>query len=92
MKIDFTETKSQLDKLVREAEQVVEKYNNAKWEDEVRDSYSPYVSECKETEREVRSIKSSLDEVSRQVGDIEESSRVMQTLDSIKSQADAIVV
>lgn len=92
MKVDFSNTKSQLEKLVREAEQTVEQYHHAEWEDEVRDSYSPYVTECKEIGTAVRSIKSGLDEVERQAGNVEESFQVMQTLDRIKSQADAIIV
>lgn len=92
MRIDFTETKSRLDKFARESEQVVEKYDNAEWEDEVRDSYIPYISQCKETVEAVRSIKSNLDEAERQAGCVEESANVMQAVDSIKSQTDAIVV
>lgn len=92
MKIDLTETKFQLDKLVREAGEVVEKYNSAKWEDDVHDSYSPYISKCKDAELTIRSQKSSLEEVEQQANDVEESSSVMQKLDSIKSQTDAIAV
>ena len=92
MKLNFSETKSQLDKLVREAEQVVGQYNNARWEDEVRNSYSPYIAKCREAESAVYSIKNSLDKVEQRAGGVEESSQVMQTLDSIKSRADAIIV
>lgn len=92
MRVNFADTKSQLDKLDREAEQVVEKYDSAKWEDEVKASHSSFVSQCNEIKSDINSIKSSLDGVEQLAGSVEESSNVKHELDDIKSQADSIVV
>lgn len=92
MKIDFSEMQSQLDKLHREGDQVVEEYNKARWEDEVRASHSAFISQCKETESKINSIKSSLDSVEQVAGGVEDSSNVKHELDDIRSQADSIVV
>lgn len=92
MKIDFSEVKSQLDKLANEAEPVVAVYQQAEWEDEVQASYKPYISECNDLEGQVDRIKNTLGSIESLAGNIEESSDVKHELDCIKSQADAIVV
>ena len=84
MRVNFADTKSQLDKLDREAEQVVEKYDSAKWEDEVKASHSSFVSQCKEIKSDINSIKSSLDGVEQLAGSVEESSNVTSNLRLIR--------
>lgn len=92
MKIDFTEVRNHFDKVGKITAQVVESYSHAQWEDEVRDSYNQFISQCKEIENEIRLKSKDLEEVERLANNVEDSSDVKHELDDIKNQADSITI